>query len=142
MLTGLLFSRAFCQPSRVTAGTMGPMENTNGTHGEHQLDSGDLYLFPLTVAHWCAIGHCVGVMAAHGVSQGVVFATSHPTHLSPSHPTPLPIPPTPSIINTDSRKRWQKYLEIQPSEIEKASYNKNQWITKYFAAQHASTIQG
>ena len=31
MLTGLLFSRAFCRPSRVTAETMGPMEGANWT---------------------------------------------------------------------------------------------------------------
>ena len=78
-------------------------------------------------AHYCVIGHCVGAMAAHGVSQTKVFATSHPTRHSPSHttpprPAPQPIPPTPSIINTDGRKGQQKYLEIQLSEIEKASY--------------------
>ena len=99
------------------------------------------------VAQWCVIGHCVGIMAAHGVSLRVVFATSLPTHTSSSHPTPPclalpPIPPTPSIINTDDRKRWQKNLEIQPSETEKVSYKRNQLITKYFAAQHVSTIQG
>ena len=55
------------------------------------------------VAHWSVIGHCVDVMAAHGVSLGVVFATFLPTHPSPSHPTPPPIPPTSSIINTDGR---------------------------------------
>ena len=86
----------------------------NGTHGGCQLDSGDLYLLPLAVwptgcvAHWSVIGHCVGIMAAHGVSLGVVFATSLPTHPSPSHPTQPPIPPTPSIINTDGRKGRQK----------------------------------
>ena len=60
----------------------------NGTHGEHQLDSGCLYLLPLAMrpTGTYVIGHCVGVMAAHGVSQGVVFATSHPTH--PSRSTP------------------------------------------------------
>ena len=83
MLTGLLFSRAFCRPS-------GP---------ESWLEQWDPWRVPIgqwgsvfaptgRVAHWCVIGHCVGVMAAHGVSIGVVFATSHPIHPSPSHPSP------------------------------------------------------
>ena len=38
------------------------------------------------VAHWCVIGHCVGIMAAHGVSLEVVFATSHPTRDEPILP--------------------------------------------------------
>ena len=63
------------------------------------------------IVHCCVIGHCVGVMAAHVVFLGVVFATSQSTHPSPSGPTPPHpplIPPTPSIINTDSRKGQQK----------------------------------
>ena len=48
-------------------------------------------------AHYCVIGHCVGVMVAHGMSQTVVFATSltPPTLPHPiptcrsSHPPPL-----------------------------------------------------
>ena len=62
------------------------------------------YIFAPTgyVTHCCVIGHCVGVMAVHGVPQGVVFATSHPTHPCLFHPNLpclalLPIPPTPSI---------------------------------------------
>ena len=93
------------------------------------------------VAHWCVISHRVGIMAVHGVSQGVVFATSHP---SPTHPTlphrPSHPPPLLSILTAE--RDGKKYLEIQPSEIEKVSYNKNQWITKYITAQHAGTIQG
>ena len=59
------------------AGTMAPMEGTNWAGGPG---------FTPTdyVAHYCAIGYCVGIMAAHGVSQMAVFATSHPT---PPHPT-------------------------------------------------------
>ena len=72
------------------------------------------------VAHYCVIGHCVGTMAAYGVSQMVVFSTSYPIPPHSTHPT------HPSIINTDSRKGRQKYLEIQPLEIEKVSYNKSQ----------------
>ena len=57
------------------------------------------------VAHWCVVGHRVGIMAAHGVSQMEVFSTFHPI--------PSPIPPTPSISK-------------------KIGYNENQYITKYF----------
>ena len=94
MLTGLLFSRAFCRPSRVTARTMGPMEGANWTVRtciySHWL-CGPLAVRPTgCAAHWSVIGQCVGVMAAHGVSLGVVFATSLPTH------PPLPVPPHPS----------------------------------------------
>ena len=66
------------------------------------------------VAHWCVIGHCVGAMAAHGVPLGVVFATSLPPHP----------PPLSSILMAE--RDGKKYLEIQPSETEKVSYNKNQ----------------
>ena len=53
-------------------------------------------------SHWCVIGHCVGVMAAHGVSQTGVFATSNPT---PSHLTPSRLYPThPCISYTYVRK--------------------------------------
>ena len=48
------------------------------------------------VAHWCVIGQSVGIMAAHGMSLGVVFATSLPPHpplLIPPHPTLPPILP-------------------------------------------------
>ena len=140
MLTGLLFSTAFCQPSRVTAGTMGPMEGANWTVGP-------VFAFTGYVACCCVIGHCVGVMAAHGVFLGVVFATSlptgppthpspshpptppHPTHPpSPSHPTPphLPSHPPPLLSILIAERDGKKYLEIQPSETEKVSYNKNQ----------------
>ena len=80
------------------------------------------------VAHWRVIGHCVGVMAAHGVFLEVVFTTSLPTHPSLSHPT-LPCcqshpPPLLSILTAE--RDGKKYLEIQPSETEKVSYNKHQ----------------
>ena len=64
------------------------------------------------MAHWCVIGHCMGIMAAHGVSQTRVFATSHP--IPPTLHHPAHISPIPSISNTDSRNKWQKYHEIQP----------------------------
>ena len=79
------------------------------------------------VAHYCFIGHYVGIMAAHGMSQMVVFATSHPTHLTWFHPTMPPIPPThPSLLSMLTAERdGKKYHKIQPLEIEKVSYNKN-----------------
>ena len=59
------------------AGTMGPMEGANLTVG------------PVFAPTRC-VAHCVSVIAAHGVSLGVVFATTHPSAHS-----------TPCIINTD-----------------------------------------
>ena len=44
-------------------------------------------------AHYCIIGHCVGVMATHGVSQTVVFATSHPSSSHPTRPAAHPTHP-------------------------------------------------
>ena len=84
----------------------------NGTHGGRQLDSGDLYLLPLAV--WSVIGHCVGVMDAHGVSLGVVFATSLPTHPSPSHPTlpRLPSHPPPLLSILTAERDGKKYLKF------------------------------
>ena len=80
------------------------------------------------VAHWSVIGHCVGVMDAHGVSLGVVFATSLPTHPSPSHPNPprLPSYPPPLLSILTAERDGKKYPEIQPSETEKVSYNRKQ----------------
>ena len=79
------------------------------------------------VVHQCAIGHCVDVMAAHKVPQMVDFVTSRPTPPTPPHPTasrPSQLPPLLSIMTAE--RDGKKYLEIQPSEIEKVSYNKNQ----------------
>ena len=90
----------------------------NGTHGGHQLGSGDLGLLLLTIWPTLVSLATVGIMTAHEVYQTVVFATSHPT--------PPPIPSTPSIIDTDSINGLQKYNQIQPSEINKVSYNKSQ----------------
>ena len=121
MLTGLLFSRAFCRPSRVTAETMGPMEGTNWTVGtcicSHWLCGPLVCYWPLCGRHGCL-----------WVSLGVVFATSHPTHPSPSHPIPpcLPSHPPPLLSILTAERDGKKYLEIQPSETEKVSYNKNQ----------------
>ena len=100
MLTGLLSLRAFCwpykvmeqeHPWRVPIGQWGP--------GFAPTDY---------VAHWWVIGHCVGIMAAHGMSQARVFVTSHHTSSRPTPPCPVAHPNHPSIINNDSRKGWQK----------------------------------
>ena len=108
----------------------------NGTHGGRQLDSEDLYLLPLAVWPTGVIGHCVGIMDAQGVSLGAVFATSLPTHPPlpvPPHPTPprpapphLPSHPPPLLSILTAERDGKKYLEIQPSETEKVSYNRKQ----------------
>ena len=121
MLTGLLFSRAFCRPSRVTAGTMGLMEGANWTVGtcicSHRLCGPLECYWPLCGRHGCSWSVPKG---------GFCLLPPHPPLPVPPHPAPPPIPPTPSIIYTDGRKGRQKYLEIQPSETEKVSYNRKQ----------------
>ena len=121
MLTGLLFSRAFCRPSRVTAGTMGLMEGTNWTVGTCICSH---WLCGPLLCYWPLCGH-------HGCSWSV--PRSGFCHL-PSHPPtpPRPTPPrrpshSPPLLSILTAERdGKKYLEIQPSETEKASYNKNQ----------------
>ena len=113
MLTGLLFSRVFCHPSRVTAETMGPMEGANWTVGTCICSH---WLCGPLVCYWPLCGH-------HGCSWSVLrggfcHLPPHPPHPTPPrptpplhvppHPTPPPIPPTPSIINTDGGKGRQK----------------------------------
>ena len=120
MLTGLLFSRAFCQPSKKSQ-----LEHWHPWRAPIGQWGPPGFIPTEYVAHWCVIGHCVAIMATHGVSQTGFFCYL-PPHLVLPHCTPLPIPPSPSIINTDGRKRQQKYHEIQPSGIKKISYNKNQ----------------
>ena len=85
MLTGLLFWRAFCQPFKVTAYQWLPWRAPIGQWGPGFAPTG-------CVAHWCAIGHCVGIVAA---PRGWFLP-------------PMPIPPNPSIINTDGGKGQQK----------------------------------
>ena len=105
----------------------------NSTHGGCQLGSGDLGLLPLT--KWPTIV-LLAIVWAPWLLMGCPCHRMPPAnHPIPSNPTPShltspPLPPIPSIINTDSKKGRQKYQEIQPSEI-KVSYNKNQKITKY-----------
>ena len=124
MLTGLLFSRAFCRPSRVTAGTMGPMEGTNWTVGtcicSHLLCGALVCYWPLCGRHGCSWGVPRG---------GFYHLPPHPpTHPSPSRPTPpcRPSHPPPLLSILTAERDGKKYLEIQPSETEKVSYNKNQ----------------
>ena len=82
MLTGLLFSRAFCRPSRVTARTMGPTEGANWT------------VRTCICSHWlCGLLECYWPLCGrHGCSWSVPRGSF--CHL-PSHPT-LPVPPHPA----------------------------------------------
>ena len=83
----------------------------NWTHGGHQLDCGCLYLLPLAMrpTGTYVIGHCVGVMAAHGCPKGWFLPPpTPPAPPIPPHTTPPSIPPYPSIINADGRKGRQK----------------------------------
>ena len=79
MLTGLFFSRAFCRPSRVTAGTMGPMGGTNWTVETCIFSH---WLHGPLVCYWPLCGR-------HGCSWGVPRGGF--CHLPPH--LPLPIPP-------------------------------------------------
>ena len=138
MLTGLLFSRAFCRPSRVTTGTMGPMGGANWTVRacicSHWLCGPLVCYWPLCGHHGCSLGVPRGGFC-HLPPHPPLPAPPTPPHLptppphpplptpptsprptdsSPPHPplptppTPPPIPPTPSIINTNDRKGRQK----------------------------------
>ena len=93
MLTGLLFSRAFCRPSRVTAGTMGPLEGANWTVGTCICSR---WLYGPLECYWtlCGRNDC-----SWSVPR-VVFATSLPTYPSPSHPTPPHLPSHPPPLSS------------------------------------------
>ena len=96
----------------------------NRTHGGPIGQWGPIFANTGYVAHWCVIDHCVGIMAAHGVSLGVVFATFYPTyptppHPTPPHPTPHPSHPLPLLSILTAERDGKKYLEIEPSEIER-----------------------
>ena len=131
MLTGLLFSRAFCRPSRVTAGTMRSMEGANWT------------VRTCICSHWLCgpLGCYWPLCGRHGCSWSVPrggFCLLPPHPPSPPHPTPpYPVPPQPtpphlpshppSLLSILTAERdGKKYLEIQPSETEKVSYNRKQ----------------
>ena len=93
MLTGLLFSRAFCRPSRLTAGTMGPMEGTNWTVGtcicSHWLRGPLVCYWPLCGRHGCSWSVPRGGFC-HLPPHRPLPVPHHPAppHL-PSHPPPL-----------------------------------------------------
>ena len=101
----------------------------NGTHGGCQLDSGtcicSYWLFGPLVCYWSLCGR-------HGCSWGVLkgsFCHIPPHPLTPPHPTsPCPVahPTHPLLSILTSERDGKKYLEIQPSDTEKVSYNKNQ----------------
>ena len=121
MLTGLLFSRTFCRPSRVMAGTIGPMEGANWTVKTSLCSH---WLCGPLVCYWPLCGR-------HGCSWSVPRGSfchlpSHPpTHPSPSHPILpcLPSHPLPLLSILTAERNGKNYLEIQPSETEKVSYN-------------------
>ena len=92
----------------------------NGTNGECQLNSGDLGLLPLSL--WL-IGVSLATVWVSWLLMGCpkqeFLPPPTPSHLHPISPIILPIL---SVSNTDGRK-GRKTHEIQPSEIEKVSYN-------------------
>ena len=82
MLTGLLFSRAFCRPPESRPEQWDPWRAPIGQWGPVSAPTG-------CVAHWYIIAH-------HGCSWGVPRGGF--CHLPP-HP-PLPIPPHPATYPT------------------------------------------
>ena len=90
----------------------------NGTNGGCQLGSGDLglphwFCGPL-VCHWLLCGR-------RDCSWGVPNESF--CHLPP-HPSAHPT--SPPLLSIPTAERDDKKYEIQPSELEKVSYNKNQ----------------
>ena len=77
-----------------------------------------------SLTHWCVIGHCVAVMAAHVVSQMGVLPP--PTHPIPPHP----VLPSPTIHPTHPlyyQYGWQKRTaKIPRNSAIRDSYNKSQ----------------
>ena len=104
----------------------------NGTHGGNQFDSGDLYLLPLAVGllecYWPLCGHhgCSWSVPRGGFCHLPPSLPTHPPLPVPPHPTTPPIPPTPLLSILTAERDGKKYLEIQPSETEKVSYNRKQ----------------
>ena len=89
MLTGLLFSKAFTNPPKSLLEQWHPWRVSIGPWGTEFVPTD-------YAAHYCVIGHGVGIIATHGVSQTVAFATYHPTHPlqpTPPHPTSLAVHP-------------------------------------------------
>ena len=98
MLTDLFSWRAFYRPSKVTAGTMAPMESVNWLVGTWVCSH---WLCGQLVQHWpCTIW--ASWLLDHGVRVlNGVFATSHPTNPTPPRPTPprYPTHPPPLLVS-------------------------------------------
>ena len=95
----------------------------NGTNGGHQLGSGDLDLLPL--AMWPTDVPLATVWASWLLMECPYGWFLPPPSLSHTTLPCLPSHPPPLLSIVTAEKGWQKYLENQPSEIEKVSYNKN-----------------
>ena len=87
MLTGLLFSRAFCQPSKVMAETMGPMGAPIGQWGPVFSPTG---LWPTGVI----LATVWALWLLMGCPKGWFFPPPTPPH-PPTLPLPIPPHPTP-----------------------------------------------
>ena len=94
------------------SGTMAPMEGADWAVGTW------------ICSHWLC-GPLVCHLLMECPKEWFLPPLTPPTLPRPT-PSPTAHPTYPSIINTDGRKRQQKYHEIQPSEIEEVSYNKKQ----------------
>ena len=99
----------------------------NGTYGGCQLCSGDLNL--LSLAIWPTDVSLATVWASWLLMEcpkgWFLPSPSPPTPLSPTPPR-LPSYSPPLLLILTAERDGKKYLENQPSETEKASYNKNQ----------------
>ena len=82
----------------------------NGTHGGHQLGNVDLGLLSLNMWSTCVSFTTVWVswLLMGCPKQGFFPPPALPNPPIPHQLTSPPIPPTPSISNTDGRKGWQK----------------------------------
>ena len=93
----------------------------NGTHGGHQLGSGDLDLLPMVMWH-------TGVSLATVWVSWLLMGCPKGWFLPPPTPPRHPSHPLPLLSILVAERDDKKYYEIQQSEIEEVSYNKNQYI--------------
>ena len=100
----------------------------NGTHGGRQWTVGTCIC-----SHWlCGPLECYWPLCGcHGCSWsvprgGFCHLPLYPPLPVPPHPAPPPIPPPPLLSILMAERDSKKYLEIQPSETEKVSYNRKQ----------------
>ena len=98
MLTGLLFSRAFCRPSRVTAGTMGPLEGANWTVGTCICSR---WLYGLLECYWtlCGRNDCSWSVPRSGFCHLPPHPPT-PPRPTPPHPTPPHLPSLPPPLSS------------------------------------------